>query len=127
MIQQLGIPGTIDERTRRLKWIRVEHLIPDSRAYRTDDDSGFLVALVTHDLVEEGKKLWHLSVSHRDKDDNPDRCPTWDELKHAMYRLVQADVPMVLILPRRSTPANRYVDIHPTTLHLWKAEGDIDQ
>jgi hypothetical protein len=54
----------------------------------------------------------------------PDRCPTWDELKHAAYRLVPADVPLVLVFPRRSTPPELYVNIAEYCLHLWESEDE---
>lgn len=123
----IGIPGTISPEAARIRWMRV--VTPDNllrRAYRAQVSDGFLGAIVTHDEVEPGKLLWHLSVSHVDKHNRPDRCATWDELKHAFYRLVQKDVPFVLIFPRRSTPKERYVNIHDTTLHLWESTEDVD-
>lgn len=119
-----GIPGTIGEETKRIRWMRLEGppAIPGmpvsiySRCYRADTADGFLIAMVSQDQCPEGL-LWHISVSHRDKANKPDRCPTWDELKHAAYRLIQEDVALVLVFPKRSEP---YVDIHPTTLHLWQ-------
>jgi len=134
-LNMIGIPGTLSPEAARIRWIRkADFLDPVShavcRVYHADVPDGFLVALLSRDLVppEPGKLLWHLSVSHRDKANRPDRCPNWDELKHAFYRLVQEDVPFVLIFPRRTTPAEMYVNIHETTLHLWESqEGGIDR
>lgn len=117
-----GIPGSIGEDAKRIRWIRQpDH--PSGRPYLAEVADGILVALVSHDEVRPGKRLWHVSVSHRDRSNKPDRCPNWDELKHAAYRLIQADVPLVLIFPRRSAP---YVNNHPTTLHLWESDKEID-
>jgi hypothetical protein len=138
MERQAGIPGTISEKVRGIRWYRIpmppeqiERFVgkqaADPKGYMADVDDGALVALVSHDMVFQGRPLWHLSLSHRDKQGKPDRVPTWDELKHAMYRLIQADIPMVLIFPRRTGGAE-YVDIHPTTLHLFEStEGRIDK
>jgi hypothetical protein len=123
-----GIPGTISPKVARLRWIRQADF-HDTRAYRADTADGYLLALVSRDAAGEGGKLlWHLSVSHKNGGGQFDRLPSWDELKHAAYRLVPADVPFVLIFPRRSTPAEAYVNIAETCLHLWEStEARIDQ
>lgn len=128
MINLTGIPGTISPEAARIRWCRVEgNFVKDeARAYRAIVPDWILGAIASRDEVESGKRLWHLSVSHHNHHDWPDRCPTWDELKHAAYRLVQADVPLVLIFPRRSTSKEKYVDIHPTTLHLWESTEPVD-
>ncbi len=123
MDQLIGIPGTLSEEGRRIRWFRCEDMSSGGRAYKADLPDGILAALVTQDEVAPGKLLWHLSVSHRDRDNRPDRCPNWDECKSAFYRLVQVDVPFVLIFPRRSAP---YVNIHPTTLHFWQSDKEVD-
>jgi hypothetical protein len=89
---------------------------------------GCLRAIVTHDAHPKYGPLWHISISHRNRDGAPDRCPTWDELKLAKYRLLppDVDVPMVLIFPRKNNKAP-YIDIHPTCLHLWESvDKNID-
>jgi hypothetical protein len=126
MISLEGIPGTVSPEVARIRWVRVPFPEP-ARAYMADVPDGFLKAICSHDEVMPGQKFWHLSVSHMDNQRRPDRLPTWDELKHAFYRLVQEDIPFVLIFPRRSTPKEKYVNLHETTLHLWQAEEDIDQ
>jgi hypothetical protein len=132
MHKLVGIPGTVSDAVRRANWQRladrpaVPGVMGTCRVYEAHVEDGTLRALVSQDQDPAGpvgKLLWHVSVSHRDKQDRPDRCPSWDELKHAAYRLVQADVPLVLILPRRTRP---YVDLHPTTLHLWQGNEEID-
>lgn len=122
------IPGSFtSDATRRIRWIKVaDDLIAGSpaRIYEATLDDGTLKAILAHDEVEPGKFLWHLSVSHRDKADKPDRVPTWDELKHSKYMLLPRDVDvcMVLIFPRKKAP---YVNHHNTCLHLWETSGEI--
>jgi len=123
MEKHAGIPGTISAEAKLIRWQRM----PDAecgRTYHADVPDGYLTAVLSQDPAgKNGKLLWHLSVSHKDKFGNPDRCPNWDELKRAAYELVKMDTPLVLIFPRRSAP---YVDLHPTTLHLWEDEKDVD-
>jgi hypothetical protein len=123
-----GIPGTISDQAKGIRW----HRVPDHAGcvrYRADVTDGFLMAMVSQDPVGAGgRPLWHISVSHRDVNSQPDRCPNWDELKHAAYRLVPADVPLVLVFPRRSTPLELYVNIAEYCLHLWESEdSNIDR
>lgn len=121
-----GIPGSIGDDAKRIRWIRqADYSTPigPARTYLAEVADGRLKALVSHDEVAPGKRLWHISVSHNDRDGVPDRCPNWDELKSAAYRLLQMDRPLVLIFPRRSAP---YVNIHDTCLHLWESTEDLD-
>lgn len=119
-----SVPGTISEAARRIRWFRASNF-PGGRTYLAEVPDGFLAAVVTRDEVAPGKFLWHLSLSHRDKDDGPDRCPTWDELKVAWYQLVRTDKCGVLILPRKNAPAP-YVNIHDTCLHIWETDRELD-
>ncbi len=119
-----GIPGTISPETARIRWHRQADDRHGNRVYAAAVADGALVALVSQDEVRPGLPLWHLSVSFRDHEGGLTRLPTWDELKHAKFQLVPANVPMVLIFPRRGVP---YVDLHQTTLHLWEStEPEID-
>jgi hypothetical protein len=127
MPDQTAMPGTISEEARRLRWIKVseghiEH--QPVKVYEATTADGLLRAILTCDEVREEKLLWHISVSHRDKDGIPDRVPTWDELKSAKYQLVPEDVVMVLIFPRRTA---KYVNVHDTCLHLWQDEDSLDE
>ncbi len=124
MSEQLaGIPGTLSPDVTHLRWIRHDDK-PAGRTYRAETTTGLLWAIVSRDPAGVGGRvIWHISISHRDRDGNPNRVPTWDELKHAVYRLIPEDVCMVLIFPRRSAP---YVNVYDTCLHLWESEKDID-
>lgn len=112
------IPGTATSRPP--KWYR-QHEDAAGRWYRAETATGVLWACVSRDQTSSGL-LWHVSISHRDRQGNPDRCPTWDEMKSAKYQLVPDDVAMVLIFPRRTDP---YVNEYPTCLHLWQS-GDSE-
>ena len=57
---------------------------------------GSLRVLITH----EPQGL-HLSISH------PGRYPTWDEITHARYRLLPADLTFAMLLP----PEAEYVNV----------------
>jgi hypothetical protein len=99
----VGIPGTISAEAKLIRWQRRPNDSEGRRVYWADTPDGYLAAILSEDHAGKGgRPLWHLSVSHRDKQNRPDRCPTWDELKRAVYELVKPDVCMVLIFPRRS-------------------------
>ncbi len=46
----------------------------------------------------------------------PGRIPTWEEIKEARYRFVPDEANMVMMLP----PKRLYINLHPTTMHLWE-------
>jgi hypothetical protein len=117
----LGIPDTLSDSVKGIRWRGIPCPM-GGKAYEAQVTDGLLIAVLSQDPCPEGL-LWHLSVSYRDHAKKPDRCPTWDELKHAKYQLVQDDLCMVLIFPKRSAP---YVNIHPTTLHLWESDQGED-
>src|SRR5262245_56756431 len=104
------MPGTFHPSLQGLRWIRNLRVDGPARMYEAEAVDGWLRAMVSRDPTTHGD-LWHISVSHWSRDRKPDRCPTWDELKHAKFSLMPADVPMVLIFPRRAAP---YVNEHPT-------------
>ena len=99
-------------------------LEPGTRAFQKDLPDGHLSALVAPPYRKQG---WHISVSHRTRIVDPDtkrpmpgRLPTWDEMKEARYRFAPDNVTMAMLLP----PKALYVNVHPTTLHLWQvADG----
>jgi hypothetical protein len=129
-----GIPGTfLDDAARRLRWLADGEIpVPGGtgRRYRTPVADGVLWAVVSRDLVPVGtkaRKLWHVSVSHRADAGRQARYPSWDELRSAVYRLVQEDVCWILIFPRRSQgPQGKYVNLMETCLHLWQSTGELD-
>lgn len=70
---------------------------------------GECFAIIAHEpLGPDGEYRWHLSISH------PDRYPTWDEISHARYQLLDDDLYMVMILP----PTREYVNVHDFCFHL---------
>lgn len=64
-------------------------------------------------IVGHSAAGWHLSVSCGS------RYPTWDELAKARYELIQDEVTMAMLMP----PKAEYVNLHPTTLHLWEVKA----
>jgi hypothetical protein len=86
-------------------------LVPGIQAWQREVADGHLSVFVG---VEDGG--WHLSISHRRADTSPGRLPSWDELKDARYRFCPDAVTMAMLLP----PQAEYVNLHPTTFHLWQ-------
>lgn len=93
--------------------------------YQKDLDDGHLTAIV----AKEPYGL-HLSISHRTTlvspstgKPMPGRYPTWDEISDARYQLLPDKVYMAQILP----PRKEYVNVHPTTFHLFEIPKDIGQ
>jgi hypothetical protein len=83
--------------------------------YVTD---GHLSAFVTREPPGPGGvSEWHLSISHRTNEHPPKagRYPTWDEIAHARYELLPADLTFAMFLP----PREQYVAVHDTTFHLY--------
>lgn len=79
--------------------------------YQRRVHDGLLAALVAEEPLG-----WHMSISHRrtGKKPGPGRYPTWDEIAHARYELLPADIDFVMHLP----PEDEYVALHDTTFHL---------
>ena len=88
---------------------------PHTRAYQKDVDAGHLSVFVGID-----DEMWHLSISHRHDDLSPGRYPTWDEIREAREQFVPDAATMAMLLP----PKAEYVNVHPTTFHLWQVEPD---
>jgi hypothetical protein len=75
---------------------------------------GRLRVLVGREPVKLGSKMgWHLSISHTS------RIPTWDEIKEARYKFCPDEARMAMILP----PKAEYVNLHPTTMHLYEVQA----
>lgn len=126
-----GIPGTLSPEAARIRWIRgSDDVTTGARFYRAVVADGTLLALVSQDEVREGVRLWHVSVSHRfELGQNVGRMPVWDEVKHAAYRLIPEDVPLVLVFPRRSSAGTPgYVNVQDNCLHVYESEDkEIDR
>jgi hypothetical protein len=94
----------------------VEATIPGSKAFQREVDDGHLTVFLS---VDDG--LVHLSISHRvdvlgSRRTEPGRYPTWDEIVDARYLFCPEDKVMAMLLP----PKSEYVNVHPTTFHLWE-------
>lgn len=104
-------------------WSEIETIVPGARAYQRTLDDGHLSVIVGHE-----PSGWHLSISHRLNILDPftqrplaGRIPTWDEIRDARY-LFCPDVPyMAMILP----PKDEYVNVHPTTMHLYEIPAEV--
>lgn len=142
MEELAGIPGSVSKEAARIRWLTTDKPTPPGGKavgdvvdamitagggvvqgwYTASVGDGNLRACVSREPAgKNGKMLWHISVSHRE------RMPTWDEMKMAAYRLVPADVPLILIFPRRSTPKGKYTNVFEYCLHLYEADGEIDR
>ena len=69
-------------------------------------------------IVDEEPLGWHLSISHAKRAKGggleAGRYPKWDEIAHARYEFLPADIDVVMHLP----PEEEYVALHDTTFHL---------
>lgn len=69
-------------------------------------------------LVADEPAGWHLSISHTwhhgRRATTTGRYPTWDEIAHARYELLPAELDFVMHLP----PPDEFVAVHPTCFHL---------
>lgn len=127
MLQLEGIPGSFQKDFKPPRWYRMPDTEEDYRRYEADIGDGVLRAIVSQDKAGHfGARLWHISVSHRMRNGEFLRVPSYDEIKHAKYSLLSVDVPMQLIFPKKGI-GKKFVDLHPTTLHLWEAESKIDE
>ena len=104
-----------------MNWIRVptpkmlkDHA-PDMQVWQRDVEDGHLSVFAGTE-----PNGFHLSISHRtnDRPPKPGRYPTWDEIHEARYRFCPPKATMGILLP----PKEEYVDMHPTTFHLWQVD-----
>lgn len=98
----------------------MEVAAPGTKAFYAHVRDGLLTCYVS--LEPQG---WHLSISHRVAAEDgtglvPGRLPTWDEIKDARYRFVPDRARMAMILPPRA----EFVNVHPTTMHLFETPAD---
>jgi len=98
------------------------------RVFQADLEDGHLTVFVGREPFMRGGNLgWHLSISHRSNSilspiggPAPGRIPTWEEITQARYDLCPDQAYMAMILP----PKAEYVNLHPTTMHLYEVEGE---
>ncbi len=125
-----GIPGTfLDERVASIQFFPSDSVEINGvmvQRYMAKVHDGYLCLMVSHDQCQEGK-IWHISMSHRERWDATSReiftrYPTWDELKLAKYRFVPPGVVMAILFPAKG---QYYVDDHATCLHLWEVPREL--
>ena len=75
----------------------------------SDSPSGAALNIVASD----GGRWEHVSV------DAGDRCPTWEEMCFVKDLFWRPDETVIQYHPAESD----YVNMHPTTLHLWRPVG----
>ena len=95
---------------------------PDARAFRREVADGHLTV-----IVGSWAGKFHLSISHRlsivDPSTGgpaPGRIPSWEEIRDARYDLAPDEATMAMLLP----PRGEYINLHPTTMHLYQVEGE---
>lgn len=104
--------------TTRISWHRMtvpDFLLlqePSVAGWQAPRPDGVLRVLV----AKEGEAGWHISMSHVNRNGDPGRYPTWDELADAKERFTPDDVAMGMVCPRKTD----YVNMHDTCLHLWQ-------
>lgn len=81
-------------------------------------DWGFFISgplrIISSGIPGSGEPPWeHVSISCAD------RCPTWEEMQY-VKELFWDDTETVLQFHPR---CNKYKNLHPFTLHLWKRAG----
>jgi hypothetical protein len=105
-----------------MTWKGIKSPLPFCKAFTKEVEDGHLTVFVGQEPMEKGLK-WHLSISHRSSTllspegyPLPGRLPTWEEIKTARYKFCPDDTYMAMILP----PTREYVNLHPTTMHLYE-------
>ena len=84
----------------------------DGNVYARNVDDGILFAIVANEPVTG----WHMSISFRTGDGKLNRYPSWDELAHAREELLPEHIGFAMMFP----PSEEYVNLHPTTFHLYQ-------
>jgi len=125
------LPGTFFERhLKNARWSisRMTGQMPHIRCFEMEVPDGILRVMLGREPFNnpedwsESNLAWHLSISHAHfyKDSKSwgfERCPTWEEMKHAKYSLCPSEVEMSICFPPAS---DRWIDNAPTCLHLWE-------
>jgi hypothetical protein len=97
---------------------------PGTRAWQRETPGGHLTVFVGREAdLSFSRPLWHLSISHRTNEHppQPGRYPDWDEIVEARYRFIPDGVNVAMLLPPRA----EWVNVHPTTFHLWEIERPL--
>ena len=93
------------------QWEEFDPKIPLARAW-INSELGLKV-LVTSDVMDDGSRWLHVSVSRRD------RIPSWNDLKETKDMFIGRNAEAIQVLPRDRD----YVNLHPFCLHLWSPES----
>lgn len=96
-------------------------VLADSQVFQKEVDESDYPGGHLSVITEPGPDGFHLSISHRyharkDAAAVPGRYPTWDEILEARDLFCPRDRTFAMLMP----PAAQYVNIHPTTFHLWE-------
>lgn len=75
----------------------VKATYPGTRAWQSEVRDGHLTVLVGRE---------------------PGRYPEWDEIVEARYRFIPDEARIAMLLPPRA----EWVNVHPTTFHLWEIQ-----
>lgn len=86
---------------------------------RAVSDGSLWACVAQEPLGPGGKLAWHLSISFRDRREEPSRYPSWDEQVHALRELTPRGLTFAMILP---PDEDGYVNLHPTTFHWHQHE-----
>ena len=98
------------------------------RVFQKTIEDGHLTVIVGREPHgPAGRLAYHLSISHRLNHilnsmgvPVPGRLPKWEEIVEARYEFCPNEVYMAMILP----PMEEYINLHPTTMHLYEIPGD---
>lgn len=102
----------------------VRAAFPGIRCWQRETGDGHLTVLVGREPDPSfDRPLWHLSISHRTNTHPPEpgRYPDWDEITEARYRFIPDAVRIAMLLP----PRDEWVNVHPTTFHLWEIQDSV--
>lgn len=99
-------------------WKEIESPIPFQRAYKQiGGDMRVLVGDAPYPHPDGTEREWrHVSFSH------PDRIPSYDEIAAVKRAFVGDDSKAIMVFP----PADKHVNIHRFTLHLFAPHDGSD-
>ena len=103
----------------RLRWIRIGSVLPGASAWIANVDEGRgQVRVIVEQHSEAG---WHLSISYVDRNSQPTRLPSWDEVSDARHKFVPDRVTMAMLLPPREDAVNQ------ASMHLWQIPEEVGE